>query len=314
MWSITATVAARVATALASLVLVVASTVVLSRAVPGTFTSDLALDPSLAPETIAAADARSHAGIATTWLAGLWRGDLGRSLASGQPVVELVADRAVNTLLLTVPATALAWLVVLGYVGWRARRTTAGGAALNTLLAVSQGLPDVVVGLGLLRFALATGWFPVGGAGGSAGSSLAVLTFDRAHHAALPVVGLALVLTPALIRSVEAVLGQTDGDVVLQAGRARGLGEGALRWRHQVRRALPQLAAIVGLSAATLLGSSLVVETVFAWPGLGVLLVEAASARDVPVVLGAVAASALLLVVANAAADAVAYCADPRRR
>lgn len=314
MWNVAARAASRIAAAFGSLVLVVVGTTVLSRAAPGTFTGDLALDPALAPETVAAAETRARSDLATTWLAGAWRGDLGRSLVSGQPVAELVADRAGNTLVLTVPATILAWLVVAAHIAWRRRLPVAAGAARDGALAIVQSIPDVVMGLCLVRLALATGWFPVGGAGDATAPSLAALALERAHHAALPIVGLGLALAPALVRSVEAVLAWSDDDLVLQAARARGLPERILRWRHQVRRAVPGLAPLLGLSAAGLLGSGLVFETVFAWPGLGALLVDAVAARDLPVVLGAVAASALLLVAANAAADVVSYVADPRRR
>lgn len=314
MWHVAARAVSRIGAALAALMLVIACTIVLSRAVPGTFTSDLALDPALAPESVAAAEARANAANNATWLTNEWRGDLGRSLSSGHTVTHLVARRAVNTLVLTVPATLLAWLVVAAHIAYRTRVTVAGKAVRDWTLAVVQGIPEVVIGLGLVRLALTTGWLPVGGDGDVTSLPLAELVLERARHAALPVVGLGLTLAPALVRAVEAVLGPSDHDVVLVAARARGVSERMLRWRHQVRRAVPAIAPIVGMSAASLLGSAVVFETVFAWPGLGALVVDAVAARDLPVVLGAAAASALLLVVANAAADVVSYLADPRGR
>ena len=249
------------------------------------------------------------------WVGGLVRGDFGRSLASGLPVGDLLRDRVFDTLVLTVPATLLAWSVALVWVGRLARtpgRVVRGMSEAS--LAVGQSVPDVVLGLALVRIALETGWWPVGGQGDWERASGLAAWIELVRHAALPVFGLTMLMLPTLVRHLHAAVEEAGRAPFVRAAVARGLTPGHLYWRHELPIALTTLTPLLGFSLAALLGGALVLEVVFAWPGVGPLLVDAVLARDVPVVLGVVCASATLLVVSHAVSDVLQYAADPRQR
>lgn len=316
MWRLAERGLRRVLTSALALGAILLVTFALSQAAPGKLSDEWRLDPGMAPETVAAAERRSGAGPVSVvaWTAGLWRADLGVSAVSGVPVADLLATRIANTLTLSVPAMLLAWGAAMLIVRGRPRRDTIGASGKgDALVALLHGVPDVVIAVCLVRLALTTGWFPVGGMGDADTLSGSALLWERATHAVLPVVGLGLTLIPMVAWSVEAALAATRESLALDAARARGLDDGAIV-RHEFRMALPAIAPLLGVSTTSLLGAGVVFEVVFAWPGVGMLLVEAVLARDFPVVFGAVAASALLLVVSSVAADAVAFLADPRRR
>lgn len=318
MSTLWARVGRRVGLAASALAAVVLASWVLSGAAPGRFGDELRLDPGVAPETVAAQERRTATGPAAAslgrWLAGLARGDLGASTATGAPVTPLILDRVASTLALTVPATLAAWTMALGLcLGLRRSRGGVRGGR-DVAIATIQSLPDAVVALVLVRLALVSGWFPVGGQGDTQGRPGLSAWLELGHHAALPISGLALTMLPMLVRQIDAALATTESAPLLQGARARGLTPRAVIWRHQARVAVPAVMPLLGVSVGALLGSGLMFEVAFAWPGLGTLLVDAVFARDLPVVLGAVGAAATVLVAANAAGDAMAWLSDPRLR
>jgi peptide/nickel transport system permease protein len=309
--------ARRLGVAAVSVGLVVGLSVLLMQVAPGRFGDELRLDPGVGRDTLAVVErmrvADDPSETTRQWLRGAVRGDLGRSLASGVPVTRVLGPRVACTLLLTVPATLLAWALALLVVRVLARPPVAPPRAwVRLLLAVAQSLPDVVVALVLVRLALFSGWLPVGGMGGEDAGVPAWA--DVARHALLPVAGLIALMLPALIRHLYASVAAVADAPFVRAAAARGVGDSRRHARHILPVALPAIAPMAGLSIASLLGASLIVEVVFTWPGLGPLMVEAVLARDTPVVLGAVCASAVLVVIANATSDAVQYLADPRLR
>ncbi len=305
MLQFVARIGRRVAFGVLSLVLILVISRVLIAMAPGRFGDELRLTPGLAAETLAVGERRSaRAPEVATWR-GLWRGDLGRSMATGLPVAGLVVERAANTLILTVPATVLAWTLALLVVARRAAHGPRRGVSTRAGVVTLQALPDLVLGMLLLRIAWSTDWFPVGGRGHG---------LDVVRHATLPVAGLTLGLLPPLVRHLTAVLEGVDRGLLVPAARARGVSQRAVFWRHLLPAMLPGMAPLLALSVAALVGASLVFEVVFDWPGLGALLLEAVLARDLPVITGCVLASAVLLVASNVIGDAVHGFADPRQR
>lgn len=319
MLALATRLARRLVAAGASVGLVVVLSVLLMQAAPGRFGDELRLDAGVGRDTLAAVErvrATDDPTIAVRhWVRGVARGDLGRSLASGVPVVRVLGPRVAYTLLLTVPATLLAWTLALLAVRVLVRPpVTPPGPWVGVLLAVAQSLPDVVVALVLVRLALASGWFPVGGVGGWSGDDGFGAWAELARHAVLPVAGLTALMLPSLVRHIHASVVVVADAPFVRAAAARGVGTARRHARHILPVALPAIAPMAGLSIASLLGASLIVEVVFTWPGLGPLMVDAVLARDTPVVLGAACASAVLVVGANAISDAVQYMADPRLR
>lgn len=294
----------------------------LAEAAPGDFIDELRLDPSVSADTIAAlreryALDRSPAQKYLHWLASVGRGELGFSMAYEQPVGALLWPRALNTLLLTIPATLLAWAIAVPLGAWAASRRGGGadrvvGAATTVLLSV----PEVLLGLGLLLIALRSGAFPAGGmvSPGFAAMGLRDRAWDVALHFALPLTGLTLVILPVLVRHVRASVSDVLTAPFIHAGRGYGIPERRLLFRHALRAAANPLISLFGLSIAGLLSASLVIEQIMSWPGLGPLTLEAVAARDLHLVVAAVTCSTALLVVGTLVSDALIYMADPRVR
>jgi peptide/nickel transport system permease protein len=297
-------------------------TFVLAAAAPGSLVDELRLDPRVSPETIEAMRVRYGVDDAVPaqylrWLESIGRGELGFSIAYNEPVGPLLWPRVRNTLLLTVPAMLLSWLIALPLGTWSAGRKggwldrlTAG--ATTTLL----GIPELVLGLGLLLFAVRTGYLPTGG--------MTSLNFEELEpwqqmrdvlvHLILPVTALTLVSLPILVRHVRASVAEVVRARFIQAARAAGVPERRLLVRHALLAAANPLISLFGLSLAGLLSASFVIETIMSWPGLGPLLLAAVAARDLHVVVAAVSCSTVLLVAGNLLADGLLYLADPRVR
>lgn len=289
---------------------------------PGDFFADLQADAQVAPGT---ADAlRAQHGLLDgpvvrygRWLRSFVTGDLGVSLAHRAPVSSVIWTRAGNTLLLTVPALLVTWAVALPLGIWMARHRGRWverllGAGTSTLLA----LPDLLVALLLLLVALRSGLFPTGGMGSPGADDLGAgaRLLDFAAHAVLPLAALVATTLPAIVRHVRASAIEALHAPAVLAARGHGIGQRRITLRYLLPLAANPLVSLAGLSVATLLSMSLLIEVVMSWPGLGPLLVEALLARDVHVVLSASMLATALLVLANLAADLTLYTLDPRIR
>lgn len=295
---------------------------VLVELAPGDYFAEMRLDPRISEATVHAL--RSRYGLDrplperyARWLASLAKGELGYSFAYGQPVGPLLWPRLRNTLLLTVTATALAWLLAVPLGTWWATRPRGpADAGLTGLTAMLLALPDLVLVLGLLLFAVRTGWFPAGGmvSLGHEQMPWGARVKDVAFHLVLPVTALVLGIVPALVRYVRASVADALGAPFVRAARAHGIPERRVLFRHVLPAAANPLISLFGLSLAGLLSMSLLVEVVMSWPGLGPLLLEAILARDFHLVLGPVLASTVLLLGGNLLADLVLAVADPRIR
>lgn len=297
-------------------------TFVFAEVAPGDVLDELRLDPRISAATLAAL--RDQYGLDqplplkyAQWLGSVARGELGFSVTHGGPVGPLLWRRAGNTLMLTVPAVALAWLIAIVFGAWAAARKGQWGdrataAATTTLLSV----PDLLLALIFLLLAVRTGWFPTGG--------MVSLNFDHLDawgkftdvisHFFLPVMAVTLAGLPVLIRHVRASLIEVLDAPFIHTARAQGIPESRLLFRDALRAAANPLISLLGLSIAALLSTSLVIETILSWPGLGPLLLDAVVARDLHVVVGAVTCSTLLLVAGSLIADGLLLLADPRIR
>lgn len=229
------------------------------------------------------------------------RGDLGESAISGRPVRELLADRfgatvtlALAALLLAMGAGIAAGLIAAGRGGGYV------DLAVMTAATLGESLPSFWVALLLIQiFALWLGWLPVFGAGG-------------AFHLVLPAVSLALPAIALIARLVRGCVLDVKGADYVRTARAKGL-TGMLVWRdHIFRNAVLPVVTLLGLYLGHLLGGAFIIETIFAWPGLGRLVVQAIFDRDFPVVVGAVLLVALIYQALNIAVDLAHAWLDPR--
>jgi peptide/nickel transport system permease protein len=242
------------------------------------------------------------------WIARVGRGDFGQSYRSHRAVTEIVADRIWPTVQLALAAIALqlAIGVPLGMLAATRRgRWPDHGVAL--LGVVGQSAPSFFIGTILLYlFAYRWGWFPIAGYGAG--------VIDRLAHLVLPAMTLAAVGVAYYSRAVRSELIDVLGEDYVRTARAKGLAERLVIGRHALRNALGPLATLVGLDLGVLLGGAVVVEFIFAWPGLGREILQAILEADIPLILGVVMVSAIAIAVANLLVDVVQLWLDPRLR
>ena len=245
----------------------------------------------------------------------LWRalqGDLGTSIASGRAVAGEVLGAVGNTLLLAGVASLVGVLVgcVLGALaGYHS------GSALDRLATVLSvvgvSIPHYWLGLVLtIVFSITLGWLPAMGAGAD---SSAAWAWDWAHlqFMLLPAATLSVIPMGIITRTVRALVSEMLNKEFVVALRARGLGEAAV-FRHIAKNVAPTVLAVAGLQVGYLMGGSILVETVFAWPGTGFLLNTAIFQRDLPLLQGTILVLCMFFVALNLVVDIVQPLIDPR--
>ncbi len=251
-----------------------------------------------------------------TYVANVARGDLGRSFVQGRPVAHVVAERVPATLLLTFGALVVSTVagVVLGTISAR-RAGRPGDLAVRAVTLSGDVLPAFTLGqLAIVWLAYRAGAFPVQGMT-DARRSLTGLAYagDVAHHLVLPMLVLALGEVPIIARLVRVgLLEALEADYVRTA-RATGMSE--LRvLHHALRNVLLPVTTVVGARVGMLFSGAVVVEVLFAWPGLGRLLLDSLQSRDYPVLLGIFLLVSLAVVLANLFTDLAYHRIDPRLR
>jgi peptide/nickel transport system permease protein len=247
------------------------------------------------------------------WLSRTVSGDFGTSIATQRPVITLVAPRFVNTLVLTIASLLLA--MAIGYsVGLFAalRKNSAFDRLTISATLLAGSAPPFWLGLILvLLFAIQLHWLPVSGMQDLAGAGGA---FDLLRHLVLPAVTTALGPAAIITRIVRASIVDAAQSPHVRVARAKGLKRATLIRRHVIRNALPPIITVTGLQLGYLLGGALLTEVVFAWPGLGSLLYDSITARDLPVLQATTLVIALTFVLANIVVDTINASLDPRLR
>jgi peptide/nickel transport system permease protein len=247
------------------------------------------------------------------WLGNLARGDLGRSFVDGRPALEVVLERIPATLELTITGLAVAIIVGITVGSLAALRPHSPLGYLATVAAtVLYSLPAFWLGLLLiLVFAVMLGWLPSAGIESLRGSAG---PFDRLLHLLMPAFVISLREMGRLIRFTRAsLLDVLDQDYVRTAW-AKGLTLVQVTRDHALRNVLIPIITLLGLSVPQVLSSSIVVETVFAWPGMGRLLVESAFQRNYTVLMAEIVMVSLLVILGSLLADLAYAAADPRIR
>lgn len=252
-----------------------------------------------------------------TYAGNLLSGDLGRSFVHGRSVVSVIGERLPATLLLMGTALVLSSLagVALGAVAAR-RPHGPVDSGLSVVALVGYATPVFwLAQLSLLTLAFGAGWFPLQGMtdarGGHTGPA-AVL--DVAHHLVLPALVLAASELALVVRLTRSGLLQEMGRDYVLSARAKGLSSRRVVVRHALPNALLPVVTVIGARVGFLFAGAVLVETVFAWPGLGRLLLTATQTRDFPVLMGLFLMVSLAVVVANLATDVLYARIDPRVR
>ncbi|HTI03783.1 MAG TPA: ABC transporter permease [Gemmatimonadales bacterium] len=253
-----------------------------------------------------------------TWTLRFARGDWGTSIAKGQPVRRILGAAWPATARLVLLSLVLSYVIGLAVGALQAARS---GSRTDTLLSVASvtlfAMPGYWLGLMLvLVFTYWARWLPGFGA---AGFDADYLTrggwlVDRLRHLVLPLTTLTVIGIGGAARFVRGAMLDTLHQPFVTTARAKGLSPLQVIGRHALRNALTPVVILLGLSLPVLFSGAVFVEAVFAWPGVGRVLVEAVQARDYPVVMAATAVSAVLVVAGNMLADLLATWLDPRVR
>ena len=316
-----ALIAKRLAASLPVLAIILVGVFLLLQAAPGD-TVDALMAQAGGGDAASAAQLRTFYGLDATvpvqlgrYLWRLVRLDLGFSAIYGKPVAEVILERLPATLLLTGASLcfAVAGGVALGVLA--ARKLDRWPDTLISLLGLLfYATPSFWLGLmAIVVFAVKLAWLPPGGFG-SVGEELTGLdrVLDTARYLVLPTATLSGIFLAIYLRIMRASMLEVLGLDFVRTARAKGVAEGTIVLRHVLRNALLPVVTLVGLQGATLLGGSVVIESVFSLPGLGRLAYESVVQRDLNMLLGIVFVSALLVIAVNLAVDLVYARLDPR--
>jgi peptide/nickel transport system permease protein len=237
------------------------------------------------------------------YLAGLVRGNWGESYHFRAPVFGLVFERYPATLELSLAALAVCLAIAIpAGVFSASRRGSARDRATSVLTLLGLSMPNFALGpLLILFFSVELGWLPVSGRGG-------------VSHLVLPALTLGAALAAILTRMVRGSMFEELSSDYVRTARAKGLPERAVLFHHAFPNALIPIITIVGLQFGTLLAGTIVTETIFSWPGIGRLAVQAIQSRDYPLLQGCILVIALSYVAVNLLTDLVYALVDPRVR
>jgi len=253
------------------------------------------------------------------FLANAVQGEFGLSLRQGAKVSRLIGERFPATLELSMVAGVLA--IALGIpmgVYAALRRGSFMSQVFLTISLLGVSLPTFLIGILLiLVFAVLLGWFPSFGRGSVTSLgwwNTGLLTADGWHHIVLPAVTLAIFQLTLIMRLVRAEMLEVLRTDYIKFARARGLSDRAIHFGHALKNTLVPVMTIIGLQLGTLIAFSIITETVFQWPGMGLLFIQAVTFADIPVMAAYLCLIALIFVVINLVVDLLYFAVDPRLR
>lgn len=242
-----------------------------------------------------------------TWVKNASQGDLGTSLSSGQPVVQRVQERFPNTLILA--SWTLLFSVVIGIilgVTGALRRNKATDHFINFISIIGLSVPSFWLAIMLMfLFSVTLQWLPSSGLG-----SQGIL--DQFKHMIMPVLILSTTTLPTIVRYTRSSMLEVINQNYIRTARAKGVKEFVIIYSHALKNALIPVVTIIGVLIPRLLGGAVIVESVFGWPGMGRLIVEAAQGRDYNLVMGVTVIVTFIVIVTNLFIDLLYSKIDPR--
>jgi len=269
---------------------------------------------------------RTSLGLDQSFVVQFWRfllnaaqGEFGLSLRQGAKVSRLIGERFPATLELALVAAVLAVAVGVPMGVYAAlRRGSFGSQLLMTVSLLGVSLPTFLIGILLiLGFSVGLGWFPSFGRGETVSLgwwSTGLLTADGWHHLVLPSITLAIFQLTLIMRLVRAEMLEVLRTDYIKFARARGLSNRTIHFGHALKNTLVPVITITGLQLGSLIAFSIITETVFQWPGMGLLFIQAVTFADIPVMAAYLCLIALIFVVINLVVDLLYFLVDPRLR
>jgi len=245
-----------------------------------------------------------------SWLYYALQGNLGRSFQMNRPVLYLIADHFAVTLRLALSGLLVSMLIAmpLGIVS-AVKKDSAIDYVSRVISTLGISLPPFFTGIVLiLVFALYLRWFP------SMGVSAELFSIDGLRTMALPSFALGFSSATMVARMVRATMVEVLEQDYIRTARSKGLKERVIIYRHALKNAMIPVTTVIGMTLGYLLGGSVIIETIFAWPGLGMLMVNAVMRRDYPLIQGIVLFFALMFTLTNLVIDLIYGFLDPRIR
>jgi peptide/nickel transport system permease protein len=247
------------------------------------------------------------------------QGEFGLSLRQGAKVSRLIGERFPATLELSLCAAVMAIAIGIPMGVYTAlRRGSFTSQLFLTLSLLGVSLPTFLIGILLiLVFAVLLGWFPSFGRGEVTPLgwwNTGLLTVDGWHHIVLPAITLAIFQLTLIMRLVRAEMLEVLRSDYIKFARARGLPDRVIHFGHALKNTLVPVMTIIGLQLGTLIAFSIITETVFQWPGMGLLFIQAVTFADIPVMAAYLCLIALIFVVINLVVDLLYFAVDPRLR
>jgi peptide/nickel transport system permease protein len=247
------------------------------------------------------------------WLREVAKGDLGRRIKDGQPVATVIGQRIGPTLMLMGSGLAIGIVlgIVLGVIS-AVKQYSFLDFVLTILAFLGASTPAFFAGLlGLYVFSLRLGWFP---AGGFATPAVPFSVWDHINHLILPALMLSLFHVSSIMRYTRsAMLGVLTQDYIRTA-QAKGLSQRVAIGSHALRNALIPIITVIGATIPALIGGAVFLESIFSWPGMGTLYLDAIAGRDYPLIMGMTFIIAIVILIANLLTDLAYAFIDPRIR
>ncbi len=246
------------------------------------------------------------------WLGRALTGDLGASIRTSRPVLVEVSKAVLNTLTLAALATAIGFFLgtLFGFVAGYFRDTWVDKLA-SALSVIGVSVPHYWLGMVMvIIFAAQLNWLPPTGAG-PGGSEAWKWDWEHFRYMILPAITMSVIPMGIIARTVRALVAEILSHEFIAGLRAKGLSSFGI-FRHVVKNAAPTALAVMGIQLGYLLGGSILIETVFAWPGTGLLLSDAIFQRDLPLLQGTILVLACFFVVLNVVVDVLQTALDPR--
>ncbi len=276
----------------------------------------LNLDPEISPEVREAQAERLGLNDPVPvqymrWLGNVAQGDFGTSYSRKIPVTDMILERLPNTILLMASSLFIAAIIAIPFGVISATRQyslTDYGVTVGSFLGLAT--PNFWLGIMLIMlFSVQLGWTPVGGIS-TIGADFSIL--DRLHHLILPAFVLATADMAGLTRYTRSSMLEVINQDYIRTARAKGFRERRVVYKHGLRNGLIPVITMFGLMLPTMIGGSAIVESVFNWPGIGKLFIDATFQRDYPVIMAITMFGALLTVIGNLVADILYAVLDPR--
>lgn len=246
------------------------------------------------------------------WLGKVMIGDLGTSIASGRAVLTEVSRAVSNTLILSAVATAIGFFFgcLFGFVAGYYRGSAVDRIA-SALSVLGVSVPHYWLGMVLvIVFSVQLNWLPATGAG-PGGSADWAWNWEHIRHLILPAITMSVIPMGVIARTIRALVAEILSQEFVQALAAKGMTDRGI-FRHVVKNTAPTALAVMGLQLGYLLGGSILIETVFSWPGTGFLLNAAIFQRDLPLLQGTILVLAMFFVLLNLLVDVLQTALDPR--